>query len=192
MWVFGYGSLMWKVDFPYIEKIIGYIKNYERRFYQFSTDHRGTPENPGRVVTLIPASEQSMVYGIAYRIKDCDVANVVKHLDYREKGGYERKTVKFYPKDTSVEPFDMTIYLAAHDNPNYAGHAELDDIAEQVVKSIGPSGPNIDYVCNLAKIMREVVPEAKDDHLFELESKVIKLLKLNDQFKDWLDRCDKA
>lgn len=176
MWVFGYGSLMWKVDFPYSEKVIGYIKGYQRRFYQFSTDHRGTPENPGRVVTLIPASEHSRVYGIAYKIKDTDVESVIKHLDYREKGGYERKFVTFHPKDESMEAFEMTIYLASLDNPNYAGHAEIDEIAHQVVQSIGPSGPNIDYVCNLAEIMRQVVPEANDDHLFELEAKILKLL----------------
>ncbi|XP_030751696.1 putative glutathione-specific gamma-glutamylcyclotransferase 2 [Sitophilus oryzae] len=177
MWVFGYGSLMWKVDFPYEEKIIGYIKGYERRFYQHSTDHRGTPDKPGRVVTLIPSSKEAKVYGIAYRIKESDVDAVVKHLDFREKGGYERTRVIFYPKDHSMDPFEMTIYLASYDNPNFAGEAELDDIAQQVVKSIGPSGPNIDYVCNLAKIMREVIPEAEDDHLFELEAKVIALLK---------------
>ena len=56
--IFGYGSLVWRPDLPHTEAHDGYIVGWVRRFYQGSPDHRGTPERPGRVATLLRAADE--------------------------------------------------------------------------------------------------------------------------------------
>lgn len=174
MWVFGYGSLIWKVDFPYQEKYEGYIKGYCRRFWQASIDHRGFPEKPGRVVTLVESPED-IVWGVAYKIADEEIEKVKDHLDYREKNGYSRFTVSFYPVDISVQPFPCLVYTATPENPSYLGPAPLNKIAEQISKSVGPSGTNAEYLFQLAAAMKTRFPSIEDNHLFELEKAVRKM-----------------
>jgi glutathione-specific gamma-glutamylcyclotransferase len=81
-WVFGYGSLIWKQDFPFIEARPCAINDWSRRFWQGSHDHRGVPQNPGRVVTLIESPGASCA-GRAFLIEP----EVFDHLDHREKNG---------------------------------------------------------------------------------------------------------
>lgn len=119
---------------------------------------------------------QCQVWGIAYKIKNEDIKKVFDHLDYRERGGYERTNVLFYPKAPDLRPIEITIYVGTKDNFNYAGEADDISIARQIIQSVGPSGPNIEYLFNLAKTMREIAPHVTDEHLFNIEAKVLNLI----------------
>ncbi|XP_043497820.1 putative glutathione-specific gamma-glutamylcyclotransferase 2 isoform X4 [Polistes fuscatus] len=178
MWVFGYGSLIWKVDFPYEKRIIGYIKGYVRRFYQKSTDHRGTPAKPGRVVTLLPSDNPNdEVWGLAYKISGENVDNVVAHLDFREKDNIVNTNNTIIEPITDKDPFYLTIYIGSKDNPNYVGVENMETLANCIFNAHGPSGSNREYLYKLASVVRTLIPNANDEYLFLLEEAVKKLEK---------------
>lgn len=166
-WVFGYGSLIYKADFPYVERRPARIHGWERRFWQGSHDHRGTPEAPGRVVTLIRA-ERAECVGMAYRIEQ----SVFEHLDFREKNGYARfdTRVEFLDDDCADE---ATVYIATPDNHAFMGHAPEADIARHIQRSHGPSGANRDYLLELARALRAL--DTHDEHVFALERAILAL-----------------
>lgn len=123
------------------------------------------------MVTLIPSDTDSVVCGIAYKIPESQHHEVINHLDFREKNGYERHRVTFHPLDGDQQPInDILIYVATKDNASYAGHlCELDVIASQIFDAHGPSGSNREYLYQLAEAMRRIFPDHRDEHLFELE-----------------------
>jgi cation transport regulator ChaC len=162
VWVFGYGSLIWRVDFPFAARRRAAIDGWSRRFWQGSHDHRGVPAAPGRVVTLIRAPA-SRCDGVAYLIDHA----VFDHLDHREKNGYQRIDV---PLHFDAETAPGVVYIAPHDNHAFLGPAPTAQIAAQILASHGPSGSNVDYLYRLAGALREL--DVVDPHVFELEATV--------------------
>jgi len=163
-WVFGYGSLIYKVDFPWLERQPAEISGWTRRFWQGSHDHRGTPDAPGRVVTLVPAAGE-ICRGMAYRVEH----RVFEHLDHREKNGYERHRVEISLLD-SARTVAGNLYVAADDNPAFLGPDEPEKMAAHILGARGPSGDNLEYLLQLAHALRELGEQ--DEHVFDLEQRV--------------------
>ncbi len=163
VWLFGYGSLIYLVDFPYLESKPASIRGWSRCFWQGSHDHRGTEENPGRVVTLIEDSD-AICGGLAYLVE----APVFKQLDHREKNGYLRVTTDMTFDDGS-HATGLT-YIATPDNEAWIGAASEYEIARHICGAEGPSGPNDEYLLHLALALREL--GLHDAHVFAIESHI--------------------
>ncbi|KAI1844297.1 hypothetical protein JX265_007864 [Neoarthrinium moseri] len=181
-WLFGYGSLIWKPPPHFDRRVPGWVTGYVRRFWQASQDHRGTPEAPGRVVTLIERSfwasladahdsAPEKVWGTAYRIEASHVAEVKEYLDIREINGYTIHYTPFHPADGSPS-IRTLVYIGTPDNDQFTGPQEPQALAEHIYRSEGPSGLNRDYLLGLEKALNELSPESGDAHVTDLSDRL--------------------
>ncbi|MFG6176013.1 gamma-glutamylcyclotransferase [Halomonas sp. THAF12] len=163
LWLFGYGSLIWKADFPYRERRPARIHGWVRRFWQGSHDHRGTPAAPGRVATLV-AEPGAVCAGMAYRITPATLGP----LDVREKNGYLREITPLQFDDGTTAK-GLT-YIATADNAAFLGEADADAMARQIAAAHGPSGPNTDYLLHLETALAEL--GVVESHVSDLARRV--------------------
>jgi len=167
LWIFGYGSLVWRPGFEFLDTRVGYIKGFSRKFWQGNDVHRGSPSSIARVVTLVE-EEGASTWGRAFRVKNEDVARM--YLDHRESvlGGYTTLTMEFYSK-CGQEKISVLVYVALPCNSLFLGPASLEQIAQQIIKSEGVCGHNLEYLAKLSAFMQlHVHSHAQDDHLSEL------------------------
>ena len=167
MWLFAYGSLMWRPGFDYRRAEPACLNGWVRRFWQGSTDHRGTHAAPGRVVTLVPDPQRCCI-GVAYQIETRGLAGTVSALDFREKGGYRREQLPLML--ASGRQVAALTYVARPDNENYLGPGELDAMVQQIMSAHGPSGANLEYLQRLEQAVIE--SGGRDTHVSMLTAAV--------------------
>lgn len=160
VWLFAYGSLIFKVDFPFLARRPAFISGWQRRFWQGSHDHRGTVNAPGRVATLVPRPGVRCA-GMGYLITPA----VFSQLDYREKNGYLRLSTEITFEDH--ECATGLVYIATEENSAFLGPASEEEIARQIASARGASGHNADYLLGLADALRGLGEE--DTHVFTIE-----------------------
>lgn len=169
--VFGYGSLLFRPDFPFVTRRSASITGWQRRLDQGSPDHRGTPERLGRVATLVLAPN-ARCFGAVYTIEDAHEDEVLAHLDHRERGGYARIEVDALLLDGEGKPGDAnehviaTTWIATAENPYYLGPAPFAAMVAQIRDAHGPSGANFDYVRRLSAALADL--GVSDPHVSDI------------------------
>ncbi len=165
MWIFAYGSLIFRPSFRYLETRRAYVGGWMRRLWQGSPDHRGVPEAPGRVVTLVPAPGE-VTGGLAYRIDPAWKAETLAELDAREQAGFVREVLPLTDAPGQAPFAHGLTYVAGPGNAHFLGPLPERELAAWVATRRGPSGPNREYVVRLHDALRALGVE--DAHLAEV------------------------
>jgi cation transport protein ChaC len=151
-WVFGYGSLMWRPGFDFLERQPARLHGRRRAFCIYSVHHRGTYARPGLVLGLAPGGA---VRGAAYRIAPAAWDAVYAYLREREQ-----PTETYFESSVQVRLADgrtvqALVFLSDVKHPQWAGALSLEAQARLIAGAAGLSGRNIDYLRDLVMHLHE-------------------------------------
>ncbi|MEN0087440.1 MAG: gamma-glutamylcyclotransferase [Pseudomonadota bacterium] len=143
MWVFGYGSLMWRPGFEYVEAKHAKLHGLHRRLCIYSHVHRGTPQRPGLVLGL---DKGGSCQGMVFRVERAMQTEVLAYLREREmmNGVYYEAMRRVRCDDGST--VKALCYCAVRDHVQFAPVIGMDATIRQVHGAVGQSGRNEDYV----------------------------------------------
>lgn len=171
-WIFGYGSLMWRTGFPYLEAAPALFRGYHRCLCIYSINYRGTPDRPGLVMGL---DRGGSCKGRAFRVAAGDKAQVLDYLQEREMvhGVYVPRTVTITLEAGRRVP--ACVFIAKRDHRQYAGKLGAERAAHLVRQGTGCRGSALEYLENTLEHMdamgiedtrlREVLARASHPHL---------------------------
>jgi cation transport protein ChaC len=150
--VFGYGSLMWRPGFPYLERLAATLHGRRRAFCIYSVHHRGTPERRGLVLGLAPGGATR---GMAYRIATEHWAETYAYLREREQPTETYVEAAVVVRLADGRRVQALSFLSDRSHPQWAGALSLERQADLIAGASGLSGRNVDYVADLVEHLRE-------------------------------------
>ena len=164
LWVFGYGSLMWRPGFDVLERVPARLTGLHRALCVYSFFHRGTPERPGLVLGL---DRGGVCRGIAYRVAAAARAKTVAYLRAREQvtSVYRETVRRIELEDAARRQIRALCYVVDRGHVQYAGRLSLAERLHYVRQGHGHSGPNRDYVLEAVRALEALGYRETDLHL---------------------------
>ena len=164
LWVFAYGSLMWRPGFDFLDRVPARLIGLHRALCVFSFVHRGTPERPGLVLGL---DRGGVCRGIAYRVAAASRAQTVAYLRGREQVTtvYVESMRRIELEDRARRRVRALCYIVDRSHVQYAGRLTLAASLHHVRQGHGQSGPNRDYVLETVRALEALGYRESDLHL---------------------------
>jgi len=152
VWVFGYGSLIWKPEFAFSEQRPATLPGYHRALCLWSRINRGTPEIPGLVFGLEAGGE---CHGMTFRLEASTVCDVFEALWRREMstGAYHPSWIDCQTPEGSVRALAFVINQTG---PAYVPEPPEDALIDIVLRASGIYGSCLEYVTQTATALQAV------------------------------------
>jgi glutathione-specific gamma-glutamylcyclotransferase len=163
LWVFGYGSLMWRPGFDVLERVPARLRGLHRALCVFSFVHRGTPEKPGLVLGL---DRGGMCRGIAFRVAAAKRESTIAYLRGREQvtSVYLETMRRIELEDEARRQVRALTYIVDRGHVQYAGRLSVEQSVHYVRQGHGRSGNNRDYVVETVRALEALGYRETDLH----------------------------
>ena len=141
LWVFGYGSLIWRPDFDHAERRAAKVHGWHRALKMWSRVNRGTPDCPGLVFGLLSGGS---CRGMVYRVDKTHARQVIINLWLREMvtGVYDPR---WLPCHTPEGPVQALAFTLARTSPNHTGALPDHEYRRIFAQASGRYGTTRDY-----------------------------------------------
>ena len=155
LWVFGYGSLMWNPEFPFVSRHVATLDGFARTFCMASIHHRGTPDAPGLVLAL-DATHGASCTGVVFRVAETDAERVLAEVRDREliSSAYVERRLPVRLADGGERT--ALCYVIEKDHPQYQGDLTLERQAAIIASAAGGRGPNDEYLFNTVRHLTDL------------------------------------
>jgi cation transport protein ChaC len=154
LWVFGYGSLMWRPGFAVGESAPALLKGAHRALCVYSVVHRGTHSEPGLVLGL---DRGGACKGMAFRVAAGAEEETLAYLREREQvtDVYVEAVRPIRLLDGSGRVLKALTYLVDRTHSQYAGDLPLEAQIRIVKGGKGQAGGNVEYVMKTLRHLDE-------------------------------------
>ncbi len=170
VWLFAYGSLMWKPELPVAEQRVGTLHGWHRRFCMWQWRHRGTREKPNLMLAL---DRGGSCQGVVQRLSSRGLRDQLAQLWKREMigRGYHARWVNVA---TAAGPVRAIAFVIRHDGPRYAGRLPDEEVADRMACACGYAGSAAEYLLNTWQTAERI--GVRDRYLHRMQALVAQRL----------------
>lgn len=151
LWLFAYGSLIWKPDFDASEQRAAQVMGWHRCLRMRSRVNRGTPEQPGLVLALVRGGS---CRGLALRLPQARAEPILRQLWLREMptGTY---TPRWLSCQTPQGPLKALAFTLDKHSPAHIGSLDDDELLHILRYARGRYGRTLDYLVQTEAALRQ-------------------------------------
>jgi cation transport protein ChaC len=141
LWVFGYGSLIWRPDFEFEEHRPARVHGWHRALKMWSRINRGTPDRPGLVFGLLSGG---CCRGVVFRIARDHGGATLARLWSREMttAVYDPRWLSAHTPQGQVRALAFTL---SRRSPNHTGELSAEEYRAIFAAASGIYGTTHDY-----------------------------------------------